>query len=421
MKHKLFPVLFLLLFFTAIYLVPAYWTFVEKNEEITSIEEQRVLQPIPQLDLKDLDVSRDFSLVDNLTGIIEAFVSNGFQQKLQAGLSDRFPFRLFFLKASRWLDRQMIGLAYLFTNDPAFPADSQTDIEVMADRLRLIRMPTPYDGSLVERIDSALQNYADLIQKYPEVNFHVFYIQEVWDSEFHPLSPYFKNADNGRSIRYFEQNMPQGLSLGKYTFTSFEDMRWLFKTDHHWTIRGACRGYGMMYPLLAANYPQITPKVDCDQYMVVPGVKFRGSSARNALYPMQPEEIEVSIAQLPEHKILVDGKESKYIHLEGYLKGNYSTEPYFDHYRMLFGSFNKRVEYIFPGSPDRSLLILGSSYRTPVQPFIASHYRHTYVIDLRFEEGFSLGAFLQEHPVQDVLILGEDNVVYQFDEWKIKP
>ena len=215
--------------------------------------------------------------------------------------------------------------------------------------------------------------------------------------------------------------MPTGLSLGQFAFSSFDDIKWFYKTDHHWTMRGACRGYQQIYALLAQNYPGITPVVDCDHYMTVPGVQFLGSSARDALYPMQPEPIEVSTAPLPDHTILVDGKPSKYTQLASYLKGDFSTYPYTDHYRLIFGAFNKLVEYEFPASPQRNLLIIGSSYRTPVLPLVASHYRHTWVVDLRFVKDFRLGEFLNEHPVDDLLLLGEDNVIYQFDEWKLNP
>lgn len=413
-KLKPFPTFFLVLFFSMLLLVSAYWLFAEKNQEVNSIEEQRQLTRIPALTLKEL---RSFSL-DLVTGTNH---TGEYAKLLETGLSDRFPLRLFFLKASRWVDRQIIALAYLPLQDAALPADSHSDVEVLADRSRLIRMPTLYDAELEHKIDAAAANYDLLIKRFPDLHFYAYYIQEVWDSAYHPLAPYFQDADKGRPIEYFQEIMPVGLTLGQFAFSSFKDMQWFYKTDHHWTMRGACRGYQQIYALLALNYPDITPVVDCDHYMVVPGVQFLGSSARDALYPMQPEEIEVSTAPLPEHTILVDGKPSKYTHLASYLRGDFNTYPYTDHYRLIFGAFNKQVEYEFPASPMRNLLIIGSSYRTPVLPFIASHYRHTWVVDLRFEEDFSLGEFLNEHPVDDLLLLGEDNVIYQFDEWKLKP
>lgn len=415
MKPKLFQTLFLVLFFSLLLLVSGYWLFVEKNGEVTSIEEQRQLARIPDLTPKEVCSSLD----DLFTGAKNPV--GDFGKVLEAGLSDRFPLRLIMLKTSRWIDRQMIALAYLPLHDPVIPADAHSDVEVLRDRSRLIRMPTLYDAELEHKIDAAAANYDLLIKRFPELHFYAYYIQEVWDSAYHPLAAYFPGTDKGRSLQYFREKKPDGLNLGQFAFSSFDDIKWFYKTDHHWTMRGACRGYQQIYALLAQNYPGITPVVDCDHYMTVPGVQFLGSSARDALYPMQPEPIEVSTAPLPDHTILVDGKPSKYTHLASYLKGDFSTYPYTDHYRLIFGAFNKLVEYEFPASPQRNLLIIGSSYRTPVLPLVASHYRHTWVVDLRFVKDFRLGEFLNEHPVDDLLLLGEDNVIYQFDEWKLNP
>lgn len=104
-----------------------------------------------------------------------------------------------------------------------------------------------------------------------------------------------------------------------------------------------------------------------------------------------------------------------------YLAGNYSIVPYFNHYQTYFGKQTDLIDYVFENQKERNLLIIGSSFTRPLQPLLAAHYHHTYVVDLRKYVDFSLSEFIKEYPVDDVLIIGENVVAFQSMEWSITP
>ena len=57
-----------------------------------------------------------------------------------------------------------------------------------------------------------------------------------------------------------------------------------------------------------------------------------------------------------------------------------------------------------------------------MDPLIASHYDKTYCIDLRYYTDFSLSTFLSDYDVDDILIIGDNEVAFQAVQyWKINP
>lgn len=415
----------ILLFLICIFLIPAYWLFVDNNKPIDSIEEGRELTTFPKLEIHDFRVSLD-KLVNEgkreaLRNYTNRFTKRSFQKKFEVALSDRFLLRINMIKLANWVDRQIIELAYLFVNDPVIPANADSKTLVSRDRTLLMRLPASFDPTLKRTIDKGIEAYLELMELFPEQNFYAFYIQLIQQSKYHPLARYYQNADMGRSIEYFEKNIPEGVELEKLVFTEYDDVKYFYRTDHHWNIRGVCRAYDLIYPMLAKNYPEITPKLNCAQYKVIPGVKFLGSFARETLYPVEPESFEVTTVALPPYTMFIDGKEVENDALEKYLEGDFDRGKYTNHFQGLYGRNEQEPEFYFPGNPPRNLLIIGSSYRKPIAFLLASHYSHTYSLDLRFHKKLRLSDFLASHQVDDILILGEPNVVFLNGAWRIKP
>jgi hypothetical protein len=107
---------------------------------------------------------------------------------------------------------------------------------------------------------------------------------------------------------------------------------------------------------------------------------------------------------------------------QAYFEGNYSTVPYTNHYNEFYGYVTNYTEYTFENDSNRNLLFIGSSYRYALDPLVASHYKKTYCVDLRYFTDFSLSEFLAEHEVDDILIIGDNDVAFEdLEYWKINP
>ena len=123
---------------------------------------------------------------------------------------------------------------------------------------------------------------------------------------------------------------------------------------------------------------------------------------------------------IPNYQTWVNGEQRTYGSAQKYFDGNFDREKYTNHYAEFFGYTTALVEYTFENTSNRNLLIIGGSYTRAMQMYVASHYKTTYVVDLREYEDFSLGEFIQSHKVDDVLIIG-DISVYGREGWLINP
>jgi hypothetical protein len=104
-----------------------------------------------------------------------------------------------------------------------------------------------------------------------------------------------------------------------------------------------------------------------------------------------------------------------------YLSGNYPRGEYVNHYGEYYGTDFGLLEFVSQNGSTRNIAVFGSSADNPLIPLIASHYFHTYSVDLRLYDDFTLSDFLAEHPVDDILIIGENWGSFGVEYWQIHP
>jgi hypothetical protein len=426
MKKYFLQILFLSIFGLALLSVPVYWISLGGKFPENSKIEGRHLSTFPSLSYKNFKIAIKYVLRGKTKEAGDAFfnqfIDRSFQTKFEVATADQFPARITAIQIAKGLERGMIRLAYLFLSDPAIPADTQSNLYVMRDSSRLIYGVKLFTPAVKAMIDTRVQNYTELIQLYPKQKFYVFYFQRLFDSPYHPLINYFNNVDSGQSFQYFKDNKPQKLILGDLLFSGIDDhINYFFNTDHHWNIRGACRAYLEIYKMLAIGYPAISPAMKCDEFITVPDVMFLGSLARETLYPIQPEKFEISDVSLPPYRKIIDRNVTYYTAGPQQLIKNLSHNPYTGLYVKFYGLHVPLKEYIFDNRSQRNAMIIGDSFVNSIEPYLASHYNHTYFVDFRGYEHFSLGEFLKEYHVDDIIIIGDNDVALTDLSWMINP
>lgn len=424
MKNKKSSNQIVILFFIILYSVPIFW-FARGDEQISrSVIEGRKLNKFALFDrgyysaLSDLIHGNPRTTIDVIN---MQFVQRNFQTDFENAASDQFPLRELGIQLSAFFDRQVINFAYMFLPDPAIPTKFGSSTFILRDKSRFIIQPDAFNESVKMVIDERIENYDHLIHKYPEISFYAFYFERLENSPYNPMNPYFPDADRRRAFHYFEENLPKGLQLGKMMLTSYEDFNSnYYATDHHWNIHGIVKAYYSIYDLLKTGYPEISAPIKFEDYYTFPNINYLGTTARTSLYPIGGEAFEVAIYDLPPYKTYEAGKEIQRNKSIEYLQGNYKTkERYTDHYVEYFGYVSPFIEYVFESNPDRNLLLIGKSFNIPLEPLIAAHYHHTYVIDFRYYEDFSLSDFMENYAVDDILIIGDNDVLFDNKDWLI--
>jgi hypothetical protein len=414
--------LILVSFLLIIFAVLLLWAIRGNDPQEISIIEGRLLARFTTagLDLRRIAGRLYRGNFDTAMQAFENLIHNRSDQRLfEKAASDQFPFRIALIRVSKAVDRLFIATAYAFLPDPAIPADMRSDLFVMRDRTVIIPGPMIYTEAMPNEIDDQIQNYQLMINAHPGVNFLAYRVDLLPYAPYHPLAPYFPDADGGRSLAYFEEHKPDGLAFAKMDLGSFEGyLQNFFRTDVHWNIRGILKGYAEVYQLLAQSYPTISPPLQFDPVVTFPGIEFMGST-RKTFYPLSGDEFEGIDFNLPEHKIYVNGEEVQYDRSKVYFDGQYATQPYYYHFTEFFGENIAYLEYEFDNGSGRDLLMVGDSFKIPLQPLVAYHYQHTYVVNPSLYKNFDLSDFLEHYPVDDILFIGGNNVLFIDEQWMI--
>jgi len=424
---KKFTQYFLVLFFLILLFVPVSWlTNIGASPEESVVEARTLvaLEPASNPNLgRALDFIEQGNYRDAAEILINLYTSASFVNKFERATSDQFPFRMPIIQFSKALDRGIIKIAYSFLKDSAIPADMTSDIYYDKTNDQLVFSPNLFDDVTKEAIDKRIINYEEIIQSHLDKNFYLYYHQTLENSEFHPLSASFDYADKSQSIGYFEENLPENLVLKKFMLEGMEDhLENYYRTDHHWNVYGILKAYGDIHDMLASNYPGISPMLEYKDILKFPDIEFLGLMARRTFYPIKGDDFAVEIVDFPAYEMKVNDQLIEQNQRQAYFEGNYSNVPYTNHYNEFYGYVTNYTEYTFENDSNRNLLFIGSSYRYALDPLVASHYKKTYCIDLRYFTDFSFSEFLAEHDVDDILIIGDNDVAFEdLEYWKINP
>jgi len=355
--------------------------------------------------------------------VFRLYVNATFVKNFEHAINDQFPFRLEIIKFSKGLDRAIISLTYAFTDDTFYPADFTSNLYFDLEHNQLIHSPTLFNEKTKALIDQRINNYSELIKAHPDQHFYLYYHQTLHNSEYLPIADLFHDADKGQSIQYFEQNLPDNLTLKKFLLSSFDNhLRYYYRTDHHWNVFAILRAYEEIHEMLSVNFPEINPPLETQGIFRFENIEFLGYMARLSLYPVTGDDFKVEEIVFPPHKIYIHGTLFDEDLRNKYFSGNYSMIPYTNHFNEFYGNVTDLIEYQYENGSNRNLLIIGSSFRNALDPLLASHYDHTYCVDLRYNTTFSLSDFLNTHKIDDILIVGDNVVAFEDVEyWEIHP
>jgi len=416
-------------FIFLIFVLPLiYWGSLEGKWLSVSVIEGRKLVTFPKNPFQNQKTG--------LKRLVQGYYQEGFdlffnnikngdlQNQITDAIADQFPLRIGLTEFAQNVEKGLIDSAFSIFTDNALPASLHTTILVTRDKSRLFIPPTNFNDSRKENINYRIQNYIELSKNNPDINFYVFNIETLRYSKFNPVAKLYINADNGRSLAYFLESKPDTLRFNNLDISNFQDHEVnFFKTDHHWNIHGALKAYRMVYEMLSENYEDISPMLNIDRVKTLEGVSFLGSYARESLFPISPEPFEYLDIQLPSFKTYLDGKQETYGARDQYLSGNFPKEKYYNYYEGFYGSWKKLIVYEFDNTSDRNLLLISSSHARMNQMLIASHYKKTYVIDLRKQDAktYSIKKLVSDYQIDDVLFMGQPEVTYLSKGYAVSP
>lgn len=169
-----------------------------------------------------------------------------------------------------------------------------------------------------------------------------------------------------------------------------------FRTDHHWTMRGAYHAYAA---LMQQQVKTPVPLSDL-QSTIVSNDFFGTHHAKASLRHLGPDQIEVLQPQ-PAPAVTVHYPADK-ITRTSLFDSTYLEQV--DQYSYFLGGNHGLVQIKTAANNGRSLLIVKDSYAHSFIPFLTAHYEYIHVLDLRY---FSLSPsqYAEEQGCDEALFL----------------
>ncbi|MGG4107463.1 DHHW family protein [Paenibacillus lautus] len=335
-----------------------------------SESENRMLEQLPHFSLKAL-VSGDFTL------------------DFEKYVSDQFVFRDFWIGTKTDTDRMMgkkenngiyIGKdGYLIQN---FIPPAEEDWKGKVDAIHAFDQATPGLNKYVMLAPTAAAVYKDKLPKYTIIGDQEAYLQKVkqW------LHPNLRFIDVFPSL-YAERDQPI-----------------YYKTDHHWTTKGAYIAY-----LELCRQMGLTPQKEAEFNIQQVTDEFYGSLySKSGFRHIQPDRLQLYLPKDQEKYTVT------YVDEEKTTDSLYAMEQLQrkDKYAVFLNGNHARIHIKTANPSGRKLLVVKDSYANSLIPFLLKHYSEIHVVDLRYYEE-DLASLANEQGIQDMLLLYNANTFFE--------
>ena len=253
--------------------------------------------------------------------------------------------------------------------------------------------------------------FKNLKDSNPDVNLYV-YACNVYDTSKLPDTSNLGIKGRYKYLETFGNALAEsGIGYDSLKYENMDEYKnYFFKTDHHWSINGAYQGYKDVINMMSAKTPEIGAPRGGEPFKVE-GVKFRGSIARISSFEKLTDEMWDVKVDLPPYNFTIAGNPeyADYSKKEEYLAGQIENATFNNSYAEYFHTDTGNAEYDFGENTGRNLLVFVDYFSNCIDPYIASHYDRTYIVDLRYDEyangTFDYNKFIEEHNIDDVLFM----------------
>lgn len=248
------------------------------------------------------------------------------------------------------------------------------------------------------------KNYNAVFEKYPDIDFYVYYIEKDTDINF-------ENSKKLNADDYLFSLLNTDSSRERsYEIENFEDFSENFyKTDHHWKHTGSYKAYLDVADFLGCKGEPIEKGKEvliCEEFM--------GSKAAVSGSNIVTEKFYAYEFDFPEFKNISGVQEDNYGSQEKLISGAPVTSV---GYGEFYGGDDGEVIFDTGKTEYDNILIIGESYDNAILKLLATHFNKTHSIDLRYyehykESKFNFSKYVKANDIDKVLFIGNSDFYY---------
>lgn len=357
-KQRIFPLILTLFFMFAVSELAIVLT-IHKTKDISELE-NRKLATMPQFTVSSL-------------------LSGDFTSQFETFIQDQFPARDLWIK-------------------------SKAKIDILLGKNKINDVYLGSNGYLIEDFqkgsEESLKEKSDVINKFADkndkLNFAFMLVPTagaVVENELPQDAPY---DDQHEFIKYVQNNLNEKIKFVDVydTFKHNKNEKLYYKTDHHWTTKGAFIAYKKMCSELDMEaYEDYDIKTVADNFL---GSLYYKMGAGIG----DPESIQIYIPRENEDVVVnyVDEKiKSASLYSSEKLKGK-------DKYEVFTNGNHSLINIKTQGDNKKKLLIIKDSYANSFLPFLTQNYGEINVVDLRYNTD-NVQDIIESYGITDVLFL----------------
>lgn len=189
-----------------------------------------------------------------------------------------------------------------------------------------------------------------------------------------------------------------------------EYKKYFYRTDHHWTIYGALKGYESIMEMFQLPSKETTP-YDLKEK------RYYGSIARSSMNDISYDYLS-DIKETFNYDVTVNRNSAPDIFKPR--KMNFKDYKYYDYYVQYFNGQYGEIIYDYHQNDKENLLIFGDSYVWQIDYLIAASFNKTHVINLNYDfykdNEFSLEEYINENNIKKILFVQESGATL-FDQY----
>jgi hypothetical protein len=197
----------------------------------------------------------------------------------------------------------------------------------------------------------------------------------------------------------------QWIDLQRRFEANARDAQLYYKTDHHWTSRGAYVAYQ------AFAQSRGFPPMPEDRFDIAVSEGFYGTTyAKSCLWETKPDAIELWQYPANIQVEIRDIRQEETISGDSFFFKNRLSGA--DPYAVFLDGNHSWVKITNEDVATGRLLMVKDSFAHCLAPFLASHYREIHLIDLRYYQNNTLAQWLETNQVDEILfVYGIDDLV----------
>lgn len=319
-----------------------------------------------------------------------AFVDKTFQDLYETAMADQIPLATQMKLAEKSVEL-LTKLSYFRLNEKS---SQKINEALYYNEGYLIAIPEEFTSESKKGLDSKIKNLNHTANRLKNINFYLYYIEKDDDINYN-------TNVNANFFEYMKDNLSNRIHSKKFTVNTLNEYKEMyFQTDHHWNHKGAYKAYSDIIEWMNLGEPIKKGKEVCSAAIY--------SGSRDALIGgnwLFKEPFCVYSYEFKPHHIVLNRSEPTLNQNSKVLDDNDLG------YGAYYGWDVGFIEYDFFQENKGNLLIIGNSFDNAINELLASHFNHTYNVDLRhyeddLNESFDIYQFVKQHNIDNVLFVG---------------